>query len=176
MERMRTLRHVMLAAGLLLTPLFAAGCGGNKTESSPAATGGTGSTSTPAPGASSGSSTVLATSKYDSGPRAAESPVDKAKAEQGEKLFKTKGCSACHAFGKKVTGPDLAGVTHRRTALWIENQILHPEVMTKEDPIAHDLFAKHSLQMPNQKLTEDEARAVIEYFKHEDKESAAAGH
>jgi cytochrome c551/c552 len=119
---------------------------------------------------------VLAVSRYDSGPRAFEAPVDAAKAEQGEKLFKTKGCIACHAFGKKVTGPDLAGVTRRRTALWIENQILHPEVMTKEDPIAHDLLAKHSIQMPNQKLTEEEARAVIEYFKHKDKETGEAGH
>ena len=64
----------------------------------------------------------------------------------------------------------------RRTAIWIENQILHPEVMTKEDPISHELFAKFSLQMPNQKLTDDEARAVIEFFKHKDKEAAAAVH
>jgi hypothetical protein len=28
--------------------------------------------------------------------------------------------------------------------------------------------------MPNQKLTEDEARAVIEYFKHKDKDAGAA--
>jgi cytochrome c551/c552 len=104
----------------------------------------------------------------------AESPVDQAMAEKGEKLFQTKGCSACHAFGKKVTGPDLDGVTMRRTALWMENQILHPEVMTKQDPIARELFAKHSLQMPNQKLTPEEARAVIEYLKHKNKESGGS--
>ena len=110
-------------------------------------------------------------SKYDSGPRAGETPADEALAGRGEKLFKDKGCSACHAFGRKVTCPDLAGVTMRRTALWMENQILHPEVMTKEDPIAHQLFAQFALQMPNQGLTSDEARAVIEYFKHRDHEA-----
>lgn len=159
------MRRPSLTVAFLLTTLLAAGCGGKQSGSESAAPG---ATSTPA---STATTTVLAVSRYDSGPRAAESPVDKALAEQGEKLFQTKGCSACHAFGKKVTGPDLAGVSQRRTAVWIENQILHPEVMTKEDPIARELFAKHSLQMPNQKLTADEARAVIEYFKHKDHEA-----
>jgi cytochrome c551/c552 len=163
-------RRLSLPAAILFTAVIAAGCGGQKSDGGSAAPG---AAATPPP-SSAGPSAVLAVSKYDSGPRAAESPCDEAKAEVGEKLFQTKGCSACHAFGKKVTGPDLAGVTHRRTAIWIENQILHPEVMTKEDPISHDLFAKHSLQMPNQKLTEDEARAVIEFFKHKDKELGAA--
>jgi len=164
------MRRPAVTVAFLLTAVLAAGCGGKQSE--PAASN---ATSAPAPSAT-GATTVPAVSKYDSGPRAGESPADEALAEQGEKLFQTKGCSACHAFGKKVTGPDLAGVTQRRTAVWIENQILHPEVMTKEDPIARELFAKHSLQMPNQKLTESEARAVIEYFKHKDKEASEAGH
>jgi mono/diheme cytochrome c family protein len=111
-------------------------------------------------------------SKYDSGPRAGEQPVDDARAEIGEQLFKDKGCSACHAFGHKLTCPDLDGVTMRRTDKWIENQILHPEVMTKEDPIARGLFAQYALQMPNQKLTPEEARSVIEYLKHQNRETA----
>ena len=125
---------------------------------------------------SSGSSgtAAAAVSRYDSGPRAAASAVDGALAEKGEQLFQTKGCSACHAFGKKSAGPDLAGVTMRRTATWMENQILHPEVMTREDPISHQLFAQFALQMPNQGLTPDEARAVVEFFKHKDKESGTA--
>ena len=110
-------------------------------------------------------------SKYDGGPRAVESPADHEKAEAGKKLFSTKGCSACHAFGKRLTCPDLAGVSQRRTALWMENQILHPDVMTKEDPISHDLLSKYALQMPNQGLTPDEARAVIEFFKQNDQGS-----
>jgi hypothetical protein len=58
----------------------------------------------------------------------------------------------------------------RRTAQWMEHQILHPDVMTKEDPIARQLFAQYSLQMPNQQLTQDEAHAVIEFLKHKDHE------
>jgi mono/diheme cytochrome c family protein len=145
-----------------------AGCG-QKAEQASSSSSTSGSTSGSTSSASSGG--VAAVSKYDSGPRAIETPADKALVEQGEKLFQTKGCSACHAFGKKVTGPDLAGVTRRRTAEWMENQILHPDVMTKQDPISHGLFAQFALQMPNQGLTPDEAKAVIEYFRHQDQEA-----
>ena len=167
------MRRSSLMVALFLSAVLAAGCGGQKSDNSTSSAQIT--PSTPAAGAT-GATSVSAVSRYDSGARAADSHVDAAKAGQGEKLFQTKGCSTCHAFGKKVTCPDLAGVSRRRTAAWMENQILHPEVMTKEDPIAHDLFAKFSLQMPNQKLTDDEARAVIEFFKHKDKEAAAAVH
>jgi cytochrome c1 len=53
----------------------------------------------------------------------------------------------------------------------MENQILHPEVMTKEDPISRQLFAQFALQMPNQGLTPEEAKSVIEYLKHQNHES-----
>ena len=153
---------IVLGLGLALG---LASCGGKSAESS-----GSGASASP----SSSSSTtggVLAVSRYDAGPRAGETPRDEERAEQGKALFQSKGCSACHAFGKKLTGPDLQGVTMRRTAAWIENQILHPDVMVKEDPISHELFAKFALQMPKQGLTPDEARAVIEFFKEQDHEA-----
>lgn len=106
-----------------------------------------------------------AAADLDAGPRAAESPVDAVLAEQGDELFRTKGCTACHAFGQKMSGPDLTGVASRRTSAWLETQILHPDEMAKKDPIARELIAKHALQMPNQGLTADEARAVIEFLK-----------
>ena len=160
MDRTKAVLALALIAALTL-----AGCGSNSN----------GESSSAAPSTSSSpAATVAAVSKYDSGPRAAESPVDEEKAEEGKKLFSTKGCTACHTFGKKMSGPDLAGVTMRRTAQWMENQILHPEQMVKEDPISRDLFAKHALQMPNQGLTPEEARAVIEYLKHQEHESHEA--
>ena len=153
--------HRFILIALALGLMVVAGCGQKSTD--PASS-----------SLSSGGSSVTAvasTSKYDAGPRAGQSAADEALAEKGEQLFKDKGCSACHAFGKRVTGPDLQGVTMRRTAQWMENQILHPEVMTKEDPISHQLFAQFALQMPNQGLTPGEAKAVVEYFKHRDKET-----
>jgi mono/diheme cytochrome c family protein len=149
---------------------MAAGCGGNKaaTTTNDAASSASSQASAPA------EMKLAAVSQYDAGPRAFEGASDEAAIKRGEQLFKDKGCSACHAFGKKVTGPDLAGVTHRRTAAWIENQILHPDVMVKTDPISHELFAKYMLQMPNQGLTPDEAKAVIAYFRHMDHEAGEA--
>ena len=118
--------------------------------------------------AASAASAVTLRADLDQGPRAGESPYDEAKAKVGEGLFQTKGCSACHAFGRRVTGPDLAGVTTRRTTRWMENQILHPDLMVKQNPISRQLFAQFALQMPNQGLTPEEASAVIEFLKHKD--------
>jgi mono/diheme cytochrome c family protein len=115
-----------------------------------------------------------AVSPYDAGPRAGESPIDESQVKKGEALFSSKGCTACHGFGRRISCPDLNGVTMRRTASWMEHQILHPEIMTKQDPIAHQLFAQYSLQMPNQGLTPEEAHAVIEFLKHKNHETAEA--
>lgn len=159
-------RFVM--AAVCASWLVLAGCGGGGTGSG---SNDRSSGSSSASAAPSASTSMPAASQYDKGPRASESDADEQLAAQGEKLFSTKGCTACHAFGKRVTGPDLAGVSMRRTAVWMENQILHPDKMVKEDPIARQLFATYALQMPNQGLTPEEAKAIIEYFKHRDHES-----
>jgi mono/diheme cytochrome c family protein len=151
---------MIVVATWIVTAAVLASCGRGASES--------GSSTAAAP-ASSG---PAATSQYDAGPRAADTPIDESKVATGQQLFQTKGCTACHAFGKRLTCPDLAGVTHRRTIAWMENQILHPDVMTKQDPISHQLFAQFALQMPNQGLTPEEAAAVVEFFKHTDHEAA----
>ncbi len=154
------MRPLPYAGGLLALALLMMGC----TPKSDDKAGG----SAPAePAAASG------TSQYDNGPRAGEQSIDDSKVEAGEKLFQAKGCSACHAFGKRLSCPDLNGVTMRRTAAWMEQQILHPEIMTKQDPISHQLFGEYALQMPNQGLTPDEAKAVIEFLKHENKKDGS---
>ena len=151
--------------------VMVAGCGGGQGGAASSANTSSPSSSAASSTPASGTASMPAVSPYDSGPRASESPRDEKLAEQGEKLFSSKGCTACHAFGKRLTGPDLAGVSMRRTAVWMENQILHPEKMVKEDPIARELFAQYALQMPNQKVQPEEAKAIIEYFKDQDHEA-----
>ncbi|HKA23614.1 MAG TPA: c-type cytochrome [Candidatus Eisenbacteria bacterium] len=146
-------RHLVLFAVLLVL----GGCA-KKSGDPSSSSGGTGTS-------------VASTSKYDNGPRAAEEPIDESLVAQGEQLFQSKGCSACHGFGRRISCPDLQDVPLQRTSQWMEQQILHPEVMTKEDPISHQLFAQYSLQMPNQQLTQPEAHAVIEYIKHKNHEA-----
>lgn len=155
--------------GMLIIAVTAVGewgCGTN-----PETAAGT-TTSTAAASAGAGAGTLPA--DLDRGPRAGETVAVEGKAKAGEALFRSKGCSACHAFGKRVTGPDLAGVSLRRTAAWMESQILHPDLMVKQDPISRGLFAQYALQMPKQGLTPEEARAVIEYFKNRDHEAGEA--
>lgn len=126
---------------------------------------------TPAPAETTA---VPATSPYDSGPRAGASAVNAALATTGEGLFRTKGCVTCHTYGKKtVTAPNLQGVTMRRTAEWMHHQIMHPDVMVKTDPITRDLVKDFKVPMTNMAVTEDQANALIEFLKREDKKSGA---
>ncbi len=167
MNRLRFASSCLVAAVVVFAALSLAGCGG-KSSSSASDDGASSAPSASAPAPASGG--VLAKSLYDDGPRAGEAPLDAAAAAEGEKLFSSKGCTACHHWGQKFTGPNLQGVTQRRTAEWMRHQILHPDVMTKTDPIAHELFATFALQMPNQGLTEAQATQVIEYLKKRDKD------
>lgn len=97
--------------------------------------------------------------------------IDAAMATQGAELFKNM-CSACHKMDKKFIGPELAGVTERRTPEWIMNMILNPEKMIKEDPIAKKLLVESNMAvMANQGLTQEEARAILEYFRQFDQEN-----
>ncbi len=98
-------------------------------------------------------------------------PLNRELAEKGEEVFKTKGCSGCHTIGHgKLTGPDLAGVTKRRSLEWIESWTLHPEVMIEKDPVARELLATYLVKMPNQNLTQEQAQAVIMYLREKDSE------
>jgi mono/diheme cytochrome c family protein len=73
--------------------------------------------------------------------------VDATLADVGARLFR-KRCSACHAItGKSRVGPDLAGVSERRAYDWIQAMILHPDSMTREDPVARGLRAEYGVQM-----------------------------
>lgn len=114
-------------------------------------------------------------SPLDGGPRAAESPVDEKLALEGEVLFRSKTCSTCHAFGRMQNGPDLAGVTSRRTAAWLEAQILRPDVMLREDPISRELLGQFAVPMPNLGIQPHEAKALVEYMKKKDRAELGAG-
>ncbi len=157
------MRPTLIVSAALLLAL--AGCGGKQAQQAES----TPTTTTPAPAATPATDYVVP-ADLDQGPRAAESAVDEAKAAEGEKLFQTKGCTVCHAIGKRMTGPDLAGVTKRRTERWMESQILHPDKMTQQDPTSKQLFATYKLQMTNFGLSPDEAKSLIEFLKKKDKE------
>ena len=90
--------------------------------------------------------------------------IDQAMVTKGADVFK-KMCTACHREGKKFIGPAPNGILKRRTPEWIMNMILDPDKMVKENPTAKELLAEYLSPMANQSLTQDEARAILEYFR-----------
>ena len=90
--------------------------------------------------------------------------IDAELAKEGEEIYVLK-CTACHAPDKEKLGPAPTGIFERRTPEWIMNMILNPEEMAMKDPIGRGLLMKYNTVMANQGLTEDDARAVLEYFR-----------
>lgn len=93
-------------------------------------------------------------------------PLDAALADSGLRVFTIK-CSACHKMDERYVGPPLRDVANNRSPAYIMNMILNPDGMTKEHPAAKEMFAQYMSPMPNQHLSEAEARAVLEYLRHE---------
>lgn len=88
--------------------------------------------------------------------------------KSGTELFSAK-CAACHKMDERYVGPALKGVTERRKPEWIMNMILNPVEMTQKDPTAQELLGEYMTQMTFQNVTQDEARAILEYFRSIDK-------
>ncbi len=96
--------------------------------------------------------------------------LDASLASEGEQVF-IQMCTACHKMDKRHVGPALNGVLARRNPAWVMNMILNPEQMVTQDPVAKELFAEYLSPMANQNLTQEQARAVIEYFRLYDQEN-----
>jgi len=151
------IRRGRLIGAALLAALAACGgsdAGGGQPE---------GGVDTPAAAAppSSPAGRLMAMASFDS-------PLDSALADRGAELFQLKGCIACHTIGGgRLVGPDLTGVTGRRTPGWMAAQILNPDSMIRNDPVTRELFAEYMTPMSNQGLTVEEVRAVLEFLRRD---------
>lgn len=90
--------------------------------------------------------------------------LDAEMAKKGEEIYILK-CTACHSAETEKLGPAPKGILERRTPEWIMNMILNPEEMAMNDPIGRGMLMKYNTVMANQGLTEQDARAVLEYFR-----------
>jgi cytochrome c2 len=76
-------------------------------------------------------------------------------------------CSACHTFGKgSLIGPDLKGVTSRRTRAWLSAWIASPESLLRSgDAAAVELFSRFTPQrMPDGLVSTADISALLDYL------------
>ncbi|GAA4289673.1 c-type cytochrome [Aestuariibaculum suncheonense] len=93
------------------------------------------------------------------------SEIDQNIASHGKDIF-NKMCTACHRPDKKFIGPSPVGILEKRSPEWIMNMILNPEEMVQRNQLAKDLLIEfNGSPMPNQSLSEENARAILEYFR-----------
>jgi cytochrome c551/c552 len=94
--------------------------------------------------------------------------IDAKMAEVGMKIQSVK-CSSCHKLTEeKLVGPGWKGVTERRKAEWIMNFITNPDPMIDKDPEVQAQLEICLVRMPNQNLTDEEARQVLEFMRQND--------
>jgi len=94
--------------------------------------------------------------------------LDVAMADNGKKVFDVK-CNACHKLtGEKLVGPGWEGVTKRHEAVWIMNFVTNTDEMITKDPKAQAQLEICLVRMPNQNLSDDDARNVYEFMRRND--------
>lgn len=94
--------------------------------------------------------------------------LDAAMAASGEKIYTAK-CAACHKLtDEKLVGPGWKGLISRHTPEWIMNFITNTDVMLDKDPKAIKQLEECQVRMPNQGLTDDEARHIFEFARKND--------
>lgn len=96
------------------------------------------------------------------------STLDAAMAESGMKVYDVK-CGSCHKLTEeRLVGPGWKGVTTRRTPEWVMNFATNVDEMLAKDPEAQAQLEICLVRMPNQNLTDDDARHVYEFMRKND--------
>lgn len=98
------------------------------------------------------------------------SPLNAQWVAEGKATYDVK-CQACHKLNdERVVGPGWKDVTKRREPHWIMNMITNVDMMLEKDPEAQKLLEQCLVRMPNQNLSIDQARQVLEFMRSNDGE------
>ncbi len=94
--------------------------------------------------------------------------LDAAKADAGKKIYDVK-CSACHKLTtEKLVGPGWSGVSKKFAPEWIMNFITNPDAMIEKDPELQSQLEICLVRMPNQNLSDEDARNILEFMRKND--------
>jgi hypothetical protein len=95
-------------------------------------------------------------------------PLDEDMIAKAELIYNAK-CFACHKLtSEKLVGPGWKGVTDRRAPEWIMNFITNTQVMLDKDLVAQSVMVTCVVRMPNQDLTDEQARQMLEFMRKND--------
>ena len=94
--------------------------------------------------------------------------LDLAMAKKGAEVAEVK-CTSCHKMtDEKLVGSGWKGVSERRKPEWIMNFITNPDPMIDKDPEVQAQLEICLVRMPNQGVSDDEAREIVEYMRQND--------
>ncbi|MDX1912937.1 MAG: c-type cytochrome [Saprospiraceae bacterium] len=97
-------------------------------------------------------------------------PLNKDWVTTGKSIYETK-CLACHKLSnEKLVGPGWAGVTKKREPVWIMNMITNVDMMLEKDPEAQKMLEECLVRMPNQNVSQEDARKLLEFMRSNDGE------
>lgn len=86
----------------------------------------------------------------------------------GKTLYGMK-CQSCHKLTEeKLVGPGWKGITERRSPGWIVAMTTNPDEMLQKDPDAQKLLEECLVRMPNQNVSKEEARQLLEFMRSND--------
>ena len=97
--------------------------------------------------------------------KAIATPMSKA-AARGEQAYLRGGCNGCHVIGQVSSGPDLTGalLRHENGEKWVAEFIKNPASKYEEEYVKL-LINFFNLRMPNQHMSDDEIKDIIEYLR-----------
>jgi len=97
-------------------------------------------------------------------------PLNQDLVKDGEAVYNMK-CLSCHKLtDEKLVGPGWKGVTKLRTPEWLMNFITNTDEMLNKSPVAQKMLEECLTRMPNQNLSDHDARAVLEFMRKNDGE------
>jgi cytochrome c551/c552 len=88
----------------------------------------------------------------------------------GKSIYELK-CQSCHRLtADRLVGPGWKDVTKRRKPVWIMNMATNVDMMLETDAEAQKLLEQCMVRMPNQNLSKEDARKVLEFMRSNDGE------
>lgn len=95
-------------------------------------------------------------------------PLNQQWVTAGKGIYELK-CQACHKLtDERLVGPGWKGVTQRREPHWVMNMITNVDMMLEKDPEAQKLLEQCLVRMPNQNISKDDSRQILEFMRSND--------